>query len=409
MKDENRTITRKTPAEMMQWASGELTAARTGLKEVKNRYARDKAAGIQTSRGLSLDHAYSVDRESAQSVLSSAERTYIRVCLEYGDSEPVTLSTETKALIDSWSTDNEYREMLVDIARRQEGDDPKPHAAALIAALGTRHTAGIASLGIRCAARLLNQWIDWREASETYRQVKALSESTLPAAVRNYIDQYTAEEDRDRSWSDYGATPGSPDSLERYAWPGGDPMYYQIETPDSVLTMCPKCASQDQPIGRVQAEINYEDPDLWCEGCNKRIESAYAEPDPPAVTLKETRLSIWQERDRLSIGLIDTRNGAEREIVTFWDVAAGEAITDGLLSHKAILGRLSENDQVLKESLFEYARDNGMLDADYAGDRDIKPEPEEDAAAADSEDDSDEDSAADLLRKRLLLKDRIEG
>ena len=71
--------------------------------------------------------------------------------------------------------------------------------------------------------------------------------------------------------------------LPRYAWPGGYPMYY-LAADNGVL--CPTCANkfdserdnatQLEPIAY---DINYEDALLYCENCNKRIESAYAEDE----------------------------------------------------------------------------------------------------------------------------------
>jgi hypothetical protein len=67
--------------------------------------------------------------------------------------------------------------------------------------------------------------------------------------------------------------------LPKYAWPGGYPMFYVTER-NSVL--CPDCAnkegagSDDPPVAH---DANWEDPSLYCDGCNDRIESAYAEKD----------------------------------------------------------------------------------------------------------------------------------
>jgi hypothetical protein len=70
-------------------------------------------------------------------------------------------------------------------------------------------------------------------------------------------------------------------SLPAYAWPGGYPIYY-LAADNGIL--CPKCANAYRPeldneaqLKPVQADVNYEDPSLYCEHCNLRIESAYAE------------------------------------------------------------------------------------------------------------------------------------
>jgi hypothetical protein len=72
-----------------------------------------------------------------------------------------------------------------------------------------------------------------------------------------------------------------------YAWPGGYPLYY-LTSDGGVL--CPACVTKErQQIFRsthehahdgwaVEAvDVNYEDSELYCDNCNKRIESAYAE------------------------------------------------------------------------------------------------------------------------------------
>lgn len=82
--------------------------------------------------------------------------------------------------------------------------------------------------------------------------------------------------------------------LSKWAWPGGYPLFYMTE--DNAV-LCPACANgdngsdtltQDDPQWNVVAtDANWEDPDLFCEHCNARIESAYAEPDtltvPPQI------------------------------------------------------------------------------------------------------------------------------
>jgi len=73
--------------------------------------------------------------------------------------------------------------------------------------------------------------------------------------------------------------------VDPYAWPGGYPMYYlAAENGDPAkenCVSCPDCADKldqyDEDLGVIAYDINYEDPDLFCEFCNERIESAYAE------------------------------------------------------------------------------------------------------------------------------------
>jgi hypothetical protein len=66
--------------------------------------------------------------------------------------------------------------------------------------------------------------------------------------------------------------------LPAYAWPGGYPMYYLDKCGNA---LCPKCANRevDQSQEPVAHGINWEDADLYCDDCNARIESAYAEPE----------------------------------------------------------------------------------------------------------------------------------
>lgn len=65
-------------------------------------------------------------------------------------------------------------------------------------------------------------------------------------------------------------------TLPAYAWPGGYPLYY-LDKQGS--TVCSKCANRevDQSQEVVAWGTNWEDPDLYCDDCNERIESAYAE------------------------------------------------------------------------------------------------------------------------------------
>lgn len=42
--------------------------------------------------------------------------------------------------------------------------------------------------------------------------------------------------------------------------------------------LCPKCANDNGTSDPVEAHgVNWEDPDLYCDDCSERIESAYAE------------------------------------------------------------------------------------------------------------------------------------
>lgn len=75
-----------------------------------------------------------------------------------------------------------------------------------------------------------------------------------------------------------------------YAWPGGYPTFL-LMTDGKVL--CPECVRAElrQIIGAcvanaanggwmpAAADVNWEDPELYCGNCGNRIKSAYAEDD----------------------------------------------------------------------------------------------------------------------------------
>ena len=77
-------------------------------------------------------------------------------------------------------------------------------------------------------------------------------------------------------------------NLPAYAWPGGYPIFYVM---DDGGTLCPHCANDpSNPVHPIETnetrgdgwglagyDVNYEDPQLYCDHCGKRIESAYAE------------------------------------------------------------------------------------------------------------------------------------
>jgi hypothetical protein len=75
---------------------------------------------------------------------------------------------------------------------------------------------------------------------------------------------------------------------DKYAWPGGYPIYALMHDGES---MCIDCANKEDLASFdtdpkenhgwqiVALDINYEDPNMICCHCNKRIESAYAEDE----------------------------------------------------------------------------------------------------------------------------------
>lgn len=74
----------------------------------------------------------------------------------------------------------------------------------------------------------------------------------------------------------------------KWAWPGGYPIFYVCR--DSGV-LCPDCANENiklttDPDAESDwaiegADINWEDRFLTCDHCNKFIESAYVEDEPP--------------------------------------------------------------------------------------------------------------------------------
>lgn len=66
--------------------------------------------------------------------------------------------------------------------------------------------------------------------------------------------------------------------LYKFTQLGGSPILY-LDEHDNVL--CAECATENMngEDGPVVAEVNWEDPDLFCDECSERIESAYAEDE----------------------------------------------------------------------------------------------------------------------------------
>jgi len=73
---------------------------------------------------------------------------------------------------------------------------------------------------------------------------------------------------------------------EGYAWPGGYPLF---AVTDDGRCLCPTCCKDNADIIAssykgdgwrvVGQDVNWEDPQLYCDHCSERIESAYAEQD----------------------------------------------------------------------------------------------------------------------------------
>lgn len=76
---------------------------------------------------------------------------------------------------------------------------------------------------------------------------------------------------------------------DKYAWPGGYPMYCITSDGAALCMDCAKSEYRQIAYARhhklndgwhVDAvDVNYEDASLYCDHCNERIESAYAEDE----------------------------------------------------------------------------------------------------------------------------------
>ena len=76
--------------------------------------------------------------------------------------------------------------------------------------------------------------------------------------------------------------------FDKFAWPGGYPLFAVMHDGESMCIDC--CNTEDlasfdtDPVAnhgwKIEAlDINWEDGEMICCNCNKRIESAYAEKD----------------------------------------------------------------------------------------------------------------------------------
>ena len=79
-------------------------------------------------------------------------------------------------------------------------------------------------------------------------------------------------------------------TLPKWAWPGGYPIFYVAGDGGA---FCPDCANGkngsrasetpeagEDPAWAICGQcVNYENYDLYCDHCGKRIESAYAEDE----------------------------------------------------------------------------------------------------------------------------------
>lgn len=74
-----------------------------------------------------------------------------------------------------------------------------------------------------------------------------------------------------------------------YAWPGGYQMFYVtgdvgILCPDSANKELPRTMDpDDEQFYIIGQEVNWDDPHLYCDHCNKRIPSCYSEDSNEAA------------------------------------------------------------------------------------------------------------------------------
>ena len=63
-----------------------------------------------------------------------------------------------------------------------------------------------------------------------------------------------------------------------YTWPGGYNVLFTDDAGDIFCADCAKKAFVTEDI-EITADIYHEGPTLYCDECNKRIESAYGDPE----------------------------------------------------------------------------------------------------------------------------------
>lgn len=94
----------------------------------------------------------------------------------------------------------------------------------------------------------------------------------------------------------------------------------------------------------------------------KFVKQAAARPKirkPVFYDDQEYRLEVWQERDRLHIGLERVQDDAT--VADWWDEDAAQMFEDGFFKHSGIFGKLDQNDRVLFQSVIDYAKSVGLI------------------------------------------------
>ena len=67
-------------------------------------------------------------------------------------------------------------------------------------------------------------------------------------------------------------------SFDKYTSIGSYPLFYIIDG----VALCYECAegcAEENEEAVLEKAVNWEDPNLYCDECDCRIESAYADPD----------------------------------------------------------------------------------------------------------------------------------
>jgi len=67
--------------------------------------------------------------------------------------------------------------------------------------------------------------------------------------------------------------------LPSYSMVGSYPLFYLTKHNNVLCADCANKEGKDSDDPPVAQAANYEDPDLYCDACSERIESAYAEKD----------------------------------------------------------------------------------------------------------------------------------
>jgi hypothetical protein len=71
-------------------------------------------------------------------------------------------------------------------------------------------------------------------------------------------------------------------NLPAFAWPGGYPIYYLARENSVLCAGCATKALKDEDemteFKPVASDVHWEGASLFCEQCNKEIESAYGDP-----------------------------------------------------------------------------------------------------------------------------------